>query len=231
LLLFVTSFIFVSSFSRKHKQTFFNKINKQFTTMMKRLFTAATLTLLTLTTAFAQREETVFGNSNFRLTGVWGGTTYSVQPVNGHYNNYRSGFWAVEFNKSTLVGWAHYDITNLDLAVDAGNRYHLKTNGLYIESALGRGHKSLHPTLGVVTSVGELSALNQTDRVWTVQPMAGLEVNVFRWMRAGVRGGYRFTMDTDIPTKTDANYSGGFGELTFRFGWSWGSARSRNNKD
>lgn len=216
---------------QKYKPTFFTKINKQFTTMMKRLFTAAIFTLLTLTTTFAQREETIFGSSSFRLTGLWGGTTYSMQSVNGHYNHYRSGLWAVEFNKSTLIGWAHYDIANLDNVVSRNDQYYLKTNGLYIESALNMGHKALHPTVGVVASVGKLSALEQTDVVWTVQPMVGLELNVFRWMRAGVRGGYRFALDTDIPTKTDANFSGAFGELTFRFGWSWGSSHSRNRRD
>lgn len=199
--------------------------------MTKRLFTATTLLFLMCSTLFAQREETIFGSSFLRITGLWGGTTYSAQSVAGYQNYYRSGLWAVEFNKSTLIGWAHYDITNLDNAVDFTNRYHLKTNGLYLESALGMGHKAIHPTFGVVGSVGELSALNVTDRVWTVQPMGGIEFNVFRWMRAGLRGGYRFTLDSDIPTKTDANFSGGFGEVTFRFGWSWGSSRSSRNHD
>lgn len=197
---------------------------------MKRLFTAATLTFFTLTTAFAQREETVFGNSNLRLTGFWAGTTYSAQPFNGHYGTYRSGLWTIEFNKSTLVGWAHYDITNLDNVVPENDRYHLKTNGLYIENTLGIGYKAIHPTLGVVASVGDLLAVNQRDRIWTVQPMAGLEVNAFRWAKVGLKGGYRFALDTDIANKTDANFSGGFAELSFKFGWSWGSSRRSREK-
>lgn len=61
-----------------------------------------------------------------------------------------------------------------------------------------------------------------SDRVLVLQPSAGLEINLLRWFRLGLDGGYRFVTDTDLLEIRDTDVSAFFGELTLKFGWSWG---------
>jgi hypothetical protein len=65
---------------------------------------------------------------------------------------------------------------------------------------------------------------NEVDRIFAVQPTAGIEINVFRWFHVGLEGGYRFISDSNVEGLTDSDLSGPFGQATLRFGWSWGRA-------
>jgi hypothetical protein len=60
------------------------------------------------------------------------------------------------------------------------------------------------------------------DRIFVVQPSLGAELNLLRWCHASVHGGYRFVNDVSIDTYSDNDFSGLYGELTLKFGISWG---------
>jgi hypothetical protein len=69
---------------------------------------------------------------------------------------------------------------------------------------------------------GKVRLNNDVDRIFAVQPSAGVEINIFRWLHLGVEGGYRFINDSNIEGLSDSQLSGAFGQATLRFGWSWG---------
>jgi hypothetical protein len=67
------------------------------------------------------------------------------------------------------------------------------------------------------------------DRVYVVQPSAGIEINVFRWFRLGLEGGYRFVSDSNIPELSNQQLSGAFGQASLRFGFSWGRFHKKDS--
>ena len=84
-------------------------------------------------------------------------------------------------------------------------------------------YKALHPQFMLLMGGGEVDLKDVgDDNVFVIQPSAGIEINVFRWFRLGLEGGYRFVTNTDLPAINDNDLSDFYGELKFKFGWSWG---------
>ncbi|NJL77584.1 MAG: hypothetical protein HC892_23675, partial [Saprospiraceae bacterium] len=48
------------------------------------------------------------------------------------------------------------------------------------------------------------------------------ELNIFKWLRAGAVVGYRMVRDSDVSNLPDDELSSIFGEITLKFGFSWG---------
>ncbi|MBK8878329.1 MAG: hypothetical protein IPN74_07190 [Haliscomenobacter sp.] len=58
--------------------------------------------------------------------------------------------------------------------------------------------KVIHPHFSVYGGSGRFDLVNSDrERIFAFQPAAGLELNVFRWFRLGLEGGYRFITDVD----------------------------------
>ena len=69
---------------------------------------------------------------------------------------------------------------------------------------------------------GNLKINGDKDRLLVIQPSAGVEVNLFRWMRLGIEGGYRYVTGSQYDRLENEELSNYFGTVSFRFGWSWG---------
>jgi len=190
---------------------------------MKKSIFACVFCLLTAFAVKAQQEKTVLGSSGLGLSGVWLGGTTTLSQFNGSYSPYYGFAWGLEFGKALLVGVNHYQISN-EQAPD-GKAYSMTSNGLLLQYALG-ANKAFHPILGLVGSTGSLTMENASSKIFTVEPMAGLEVNVLRWFHLDIDGGYRLVAGSKIPGYTDANFSGAFADVKLKFGWSWGNFRT-----
>lgn len=178
---------------------------------MRHFFIA--LFLLSATFLSAQKDQTLFGNGGLRLSGFWFGGTSNMHILDAENDIYRGGHFVFEFNDNWLIGWSNFRINAAD--------WDLKSNGAFI----GYSHNSdavVHSVFHVSVANGRLSSeLQSRDRVWTVVPAGGVEVNVLRWFRLGLEGGYRFVSDVEIPGLQDGDISGGFATLRLRFGYSW----------
>jgi len=175
----------------------------------------------------AQKEETIFNKLNLNLTGAWGGSMSSLTKFNDDNAVFTGGFGGLEFGKTLFVGWGGGSLVNdITIGNSTNPNFNMSYNGPMIGYAF-RADKVIHPTAMLMFGRGqvELDDVNVTDKIFTVQPTVGIEVNVFRWFHVGLEGGYRFVTDTDIPTLTDADLSSAFGRVTFKFGWSWGSSK------
>jgi hypothetical protein len=186
---------------------------------MKNLVLTAIFSALTVASLFAQKDQTLFHKVN--ITGGWGGAQIAMTNFNGETSALRGGFGGVEFNKNWFVGGGGYTSTSLDGIDQLGDTYEMNYGGLILGYGL-KSHKIIHPQATILLGGGweqELST-NRQD-IFVVQPAAGVEINVLRWFRVGLHGGYRLVME-DQNLNTDPTFSGGYGSVSFKFGWSWG---------
>jgi hypothetical protein len=183
-----------------------------------------------VSTVSAQRERTLFRTYGF--SGIWGGSKHQVAQFGDTRSYMRGGHFGLEFGKSLLIGVSHMDLKsdpNWDELQDQA--FDLRWNG----GTIGYGfqtYKAIHPMINVDFGPGKVRFDNQEDRIFAIQPSAGVEINVFRWLHLGLEGGYRFINDSNIDGFDDQKLSGAFGQATLRFGWSWGKSnhKKKTNK-
>lgn len=172
----------------------------------------------------AQRDETIFGKTGLRLSGAWGG-------FSGGYNGFDDGrgglvgsHFGLEFNKLLTIGWSRHDV---DGEVLPDNNpavgYDLKY-GAFTMAFTPQSHKVVHPRLGLMIGTGNLKVSGRPeDAVSVVLPSIGAELNIFKWMRLSLEGGYRFTSGTRAGSMvSDDDLTNGWAKASLRFGWSWG---------
>lgn len=191
--------------------------------MKKLLFTSLCFFLITLRLT-AQKEETVFGYSGLRLTGIWGGPS-SGTSYYGEDNVYHNGgFVGLEFNNSVFLGWGWYKIRDEVSFSDlpAPQNFNLNYSGFMLGvSALP--NKVVHPKFALLLGNGTYEfEFEGRNRVFQLQPAAGVEVNIFRWWHLSLEGGYRMAINSDYVNLSDSDLSAWFAELKFSFGFSWG---------
>lgn len=172
----------------------------------------------------AQREQTIAGGRGFGLSGIWGGSNFQMANFNNTRSYVKGGFIGLEFGKSLFVGYSHFKLQDeFDWDGLVNQDFELKWSG----AKLGYGFqnfRALHPMINVDLGPGRVELGQDDDRILVIQPSAGLEVNVFRFCRLGLEGGYRFVQDAKLENLTNANtaLSGPFAQATLKFGWSWG---------
>jgi hypothetical protein len=195
---------------------------------MKRWMLSLLVIAALSTTMFGQREETLFGNSGLRLSGAWGGSSTGLTFFDEDYAVTTGGFGGLEFGKNVFVGWGGYRTTNaFDIDDFQNDRLKMRYSGLML-GYMPMAHKAIHPKIMLLTGGGKLDIPGEdTDRIFVVQPSVGFELNVLRWFRLAVDGGYRVVLDNDLIGISDQDLSAPFAEVTFKFGFSWGKPNVR----
>lgn len=187
--------------------------------------------LVSLNGLFAQKEQTLFNSRNLGLTGLWGGSKHQITQFgdNNKYSYVRGGFFGFEFGKALLIGWGHYDLKDEHKWDNIENQdFDMRWNPLMLAYGF-KNYKAIHPQIGVDLGRGRVELGEQRDRIFVVQPTAGVEINVFRWLHLGLDGGYRFVTDSSIPSLGDQDLSGWFGQASLKFGFSWGRYNKKNS--
>jgi|AntRauTorckE5430_2_1112549.scaffolds.fasta_scaffold02664_1 hypothetical protein len=189
---------------------------------MKKTILLAFVALMISATAFGQRDETLFNKLKF--TGAWGGNAFNFAQIGENYTTLTGGYGGLEFGKDVFIGYGRLtSVGDFFLDNTSSDRYSMSYSGLLLGYA-PNAHKSLHLQTNLMVGGGSLRnlELNASDDFIVVQPYVGVEVNVVRWMRIGIGGGYRAVFDNSLPNINTANLSNAFGEVRFKFGWSWG---------
>lgn len=184
-------------------------------------FVFSTLLLLVITTmSVAQKDQTIFDISSIKFTGAWGGPHIGISGYDGDVV-FQSGVFAeLEFNKNLIVGWQTYRFEIPDLSP---NEDDFTYNGLVL-GIIPYADKAIHPRASVSFGPGSIDLVNSgaKDNVFVIQPSGGVEANVFQWFRIGAIVGYRAVLDSDVANVSNQDLSSFFGELRFKFGFSWG---------
>lgn len=188
---------------------------------MKKLIIALSLLLVGLITLSGQREETLFGDLDF--SGAWGGTKVNFTAFGDDFTVFKGGWGGLEFNKDFFIGWGGFSSDDdFRLPELPDNEFSMRYNGLMLGYGFN-SHKALHPKFAMLIGGGRIEMDDiDRDQLFVLQPSLGVELNIFRWFRLGLNGGYRIVADTDIPGLTDQALSAPFTQLVFKFGYSWG---------
>ena len=198
---------------------------------IKQLFLLGALVVAS-TAVFGQKEQTVIGNRGLGFSGFWAGSTAGLTKFGSDYSVMRGGFFGFEFGKTLLIGGSHAQLEN-NVKFDqlTAQKFEMRYNGLQIGTGIGNW-RAVHPTVSVLGANGKIKLASEgEDRIFVIQPQAGVEINVTRWFHLGLDGGYRFVTDTGLPSLSDSQLSGAFGEIRFKFGWSWGGSRWNSKRD
>lgn len=188
---------------------------------MKKTIFLALVGILMVSTAFGQKDETLF--SKLKFTGAWGGTAFNFAQVGENYTTLQGGFGGIEFSKDVFIGYGSLSsIGDFYLNDGSNDRYRMSYNGLILGYS-PKSHKTLHLQTNVLFGGGNVRNLEtaDSDDFLAIQPYVGVELNVVRWMRLGIGGGYRAVFADDSVTSS-ANLSNAFAEVKLKFGWSWG---------
>lgn len=190
---------------------------------MKTYSLLAALLLMTLGLA-AQKEETLFNQTNLRLSGAWGSATYNFTSFGGEdWTLTRGGYGGVEFGRDLFLGWGGYETRDqIDLG-DGKNGLNFRYHGPIV-AILPNSTKMIHPRFTFLTGTGKVWTDEDPDRdrTFVFQPSAGFEFNIFQWFRLGFEGGYRFVGASDQFGLTSGDLSAPFAQVEMRFGLSWG---------
>ncbi|MFZ4632622.1 MAG: hypothetical protein ACOYNO_00295 [Saprospiraceae bacterium] len=197
---------------------------------MKTYVLSALFLLSALSVLNAQREETVLGRRGLGFSGIWWNWNHQLAQFDETNAYVKGSQFGLEFGKSLFLGYGRYRIhNNVRWSDPVASNFDMRFNAFKIGYAF-QAYKAVHPVLNVDLGGAKATLDGEgEDRLFIVQPAAGIEFNVFRWFRVVVEGGYRFTTDSDFPGINDRDLSGAFGQATFRFGYSWGSTHKKKN--
>lgn len=180
--------------------------------------TTLLLLIFTIATSFSQREETVFGRNGVQLTGAWGGMTNGMIRFQDEFSLNNGGYFMFELNDNFLIGWSGYG--NGEVLAD-GKDVDIEGNDLILGYTFN-SYKAVHPAMYIKGGRGKLDVASEgKENISVIEPSLGIEVNVFRWMRVGLEGGYRFVSGVDRFGLSDSDLSSPVVGLRFKFGWSW----------
>jgi len=189
---------------------------------MKKQLTSIVVITCLATAVFAQRDETLIGKTGLRFSGLWGGSNIGMAGFDGDNDGMFGGFFGLEFSKSLLLGFGGSSGTESTTYNGNYRKYDIDYGGFLVGYSY-RSHRVVHPRASFLIGSGTLKVKNEPeDNIFVVQPSAGVEVNLFRWFRLGLEGGYRFVSNTNLPKPNDGDASAAFAQLALRFGWSWG---------
>ena len=188
-------------------------------------FSPVVLTFFCLTTGLmAQHDETLFGEAGLRLTGAWGGITTGTSIFASETVPNFGSFGGVEFNRTLFVGFGNERTTqSVDFEGIESGSFKLR-HRQFLLGITPLSHRVLHPRISFAMGGGKVELDDgRDDKIFVVQPAAGLEVNVFQWWKLGLEGGYRFVSRANIAGLSNEDLSAFFVNLRLRFGFSWGN--------
>jgi len=165
-----------------------------------------------------KKERTIFNNGGIRLSGLWGGSTNGFVKLQNDFSLNNGGYFLFEINENFLIGWSGYG-SGTDLP--DGTRVSIDGRDLMLGYTFD-SNKAIHPAVYLKTGTGSLEiGDNADDNVSVIEPSIGVELNVFRFMRIGIDGGYRFVNGVNTTGYSDQDFSSAFIGLRLKFGYSW----------
>lgn len=182
------------------------------------LFTLAFL--LTATSLSAQRERTLLGDLD--LTGAWGGVTYNYSGYGDDGAYIRGGYGGLEFGNEFFLGYGGWRIKDDVRLPETGRNFELRHGG-FVMAYTPNSFKAIHPRLSLILGPGRVEVDGLRDRIFVVQPAAGVELNLFQVFRLGIEGGYRYAGNVAIDgiDLESEDVSAFFIQIEARFGFSW----------
>ncbi len=191
--------------------------------------------------AQAQTEQTLFQKTKIR--GGFGGPIFTYGKVKGNGGYGAGGGGGLVFNQFMLGGFGQGEIFTVPQTDQPDGAVALGYGGLWLGYSIPT-QKAVHGYASMKVGVGGIGVTNNYDwwdedpdfdtydkAILVLMPEAGVEVNLFHWMRLAGTVGYRYVNGFEGGLglgKKDLN-APVFG-LTMRFGW-FGHRNAGKNAD
>lgn len=187
---------------------------------MKKLILLVLLMTSLFTTAQAQFERTLLGDLD--LTGAWGGITYNYTNFGEDWALVRGGYGGVEFGNTFFLGYGGWRTKDEVRTQETREEFELRHGG-FILAYTPASYRAIHPRASFIFGPGRVKSpeSGERDRVFVLQPSAGVELNIFQAMRLGIEGGYRAVGNVNLGDIRSEDVSGFFLQIEMRFGFSW----------
>ncbi len=168
----------------------------------------------------AQREETLLGDLD--MTGLWAGITYNYSDLGADGAYVRGGMGGVELGNKVFLGYGGWRIKD-EVRLERNSQQFNLRHGGFVLAYTPDSYKAIHPRATMIFGPGRVEVGDVRDRVFVVQPMAGLELNLFQIMRLGIDAGYRYVGNVALENSPieSADVSSFFVQLEVRLGFSW----------
>lgn len=187
---------------------------------MKKILSLSLMIALVSTFAKAQ-EETLISDLSF--TGAFGGPILEFSQINGQLTADVGGGGALILNNFFLGG---YGMGTSFPEYTYGNKTYdilFKHGGLWM-GYVQKPYKLLHFYSSLKIGWGKSKLLDEkeapyADRIISLLPEIGVELNVTKFMHISFTGGYRVVSGVNkLPGLTNEDFSSPIGNITFRFG-------------
>lgn len=202
---------------------------------MKQLILSLFVSFSLLSVAQAQdAPATLFGGTgNVKISG-FGGPTVSVGVVDGTVAVFNGGGGGVMFNNFFFGGYgSNMSFSTVTRSIGGEDlRLRMRHGGLWFGYD-ARAHKLIHLTSSLKLGWGNLqfyrsqssfyndSQSVRQDRLFMLTPEIGLEVNITKFMKIALTGGYRWGVVNAIQEDngSEVSLNGQYAAITFKFGW------------
>lgn len=178
--------------------------------------------LLMTTNIMAQEEKTVFKNVKMDDSGGWGGYRQQFGEMAGQSVQIPGFHLTGEYERKFLMGYNfNWVASDIDYRFEEKD-YNLRFNWHSLQLGyMLAAHRAIHPVVNLDLGIGRVKARGlEKDRIFLLSPSAGLEMNLYRWFHVAIEGGYRAVTDVGIANLRNSDFSGLFGMVTLKFGWS-----------
>lgn len=189
-----------------------------------------TICCMGVLTLHAQSEQTLFNKTKVR--GGFGGPTFTFGKIKGNRGFGAGGGGGLVFNQTMIGGFGHGEIFAIDRPNESDASLALGYGGLWLGYSIPT-QKAVHGFASIKIGGGGVGISENAnwweedpefdgyDRaVLVLMPEAGIELNVFHWMRIAGTVGYRYVdgFQGALGLDSKAFNAPVFG-LTMRFGW------------
>ncbi|MEQ8358320.1 MAG: hypothetical protein RH860_02455 [Cytophagales bacterium] len=213
--------------------------------MKKYIILMIALVLAEVVRAQDSEMQTLFGNG--RLSGAYGAFDMKVSPVNDEINLLLGGQAAVIFNEHAYIGVAGYGLStrekfngidarlpendpNRDIRIDMSGfgyggllfGYTVSPNSLIhidIPVVIGAGGVDLtDDNITISDNDFTLKPSIESSAFFVAEPGLNIEINMARFFKLGLGGGYRYIYGTDLQNLKDSDLSGWTANVSMKFG-------------
>ncbi|PQJ35304.1 hypothetical protein BSZ35_12450 [Salinibacter sp. 10B] len=191
------------------------------------------LSLGAVSSAYAQDGETSTDETliqGIQSSGGYGAPTVALTSVHGEWAVLSGGQGGWILNRQFVIGGAGRGLVTRPGTTVNGQAAEIQMGygGLLLEY-IGAPSELVHYSLTTVVGGGSVqlvdedyeprydASFNQAG-IFVTEAGGRLELNVTSFFRMGVGGGYLFVSGSDLPTVSDSDLRGPYGELSLRFG-------------
>lgn len=176
----------------------------------------------------AQADQTIFQNA--RVVGGFGGPIFTYGNVKGHSAIGAGGGGGVVINQFMLGAFGHGESISIERPNEPNSSLALGYGGVWLGYSIP-SHKAVHGFLSVKVGLGGVGIKNTGDwwddedfdtydtGVLVITPEAGVELNLFHWMRLAGTVGYRHVEGLEgVFDLNPQDFNAPIFGLTLRFG-------------